>query len=77
MDFTLQRGKRYRSTLTLGFIERLLDNEVIAEKFREAGFTDVKVTGHGEIRHAEGVWNSDDARPTYPPQISDISEVAA
>jgi hypothetical protein len=77
MDFTLQRGKRYRSTLTLGFIERLLDNEVIAEKFREAGFTDVEVTGHGEIRHAEGVWNSDDTRPTYPPQISDISEVAA
>jgi hypothetical protein len=77
MDFTLHRGKRYRSTLTLGFIENLFDNDVIAGKFREAGFIDVKVTGHGDIRHAEGVWNGDDVKPTYPPQISDISEVTA
>lgn len=77
MNFTLQRGKRYRSTITLGFIERLFDNDVIAAKFREAGFTDVTVTGQGEIRHAEGVWSGDDIRPTYPPQISDITEVAA
>ena len=32
---------------------------------------------HGDIRHAEGVWNGDDVKPTYPPQISDISEVTA
>ncbi len=66
MDFTLQKGKRYRSTITLGFIERLFDNDMIAEKFRAAGFTDVKVTGHGDIRHAEGIWSGDDIRPTYP-----------
>ena len=77
MNFTLQRGKRYKSTITLGFVERIASNDIIADKFRAAGFTDVRVTGHGDIRHAEGVWNADDVRPTFPPQISDLSEVVA
>jgi hypothetical protein len=75
MDFMLQRGRRYRTLITLGFVERLASNEVIAEKFRDAGFTDVKVSGEGGTRHAEGVWNADDMRASYPPQISDVSEV--
>lgn len=77
MIFTLERGKRYRTTITLGFIERLASNETIAEKFRAAGFTDVVVKGEGGTRYAEGVWSSDDIRPTYPPQISEVSEVVA
>jgi hypothetical protein len=77
MNFTLQRGKRYKSTITLGFVERIASNDIIADKFRAAGFTDVRVTGEGDIRHAEGVWNADDTRPTFPPQISDLSEVVA
>jgi hypothetical protein len=75
MNFTLERGKRYRSTITLGFVERLASNDTIAEKFRTAGFTDVTVKGEGGTRYAQGVWNSDNIRPTYPAQISDISEV--
>jgi transketolase N-terminal domain/subunit len=77
MNFTLQRGKRYKSTITLGFVERIASNDIIADKFRAAGFTDVRVTGQGDIRHAEGVWNADDIKPTFPPQISDLSEVVA
>lgn len=77
MDFTLQKGKRYKSVVTLGFVERIASNEMIAGKFQAAGFTDVKVTGEGGTRYAEGVWNQDNVRPTYPPQISDISEVVA
>ena len=77
MNFTLQRGKRYKSTITLGFVERIASNDIIADKFRAAGFTDVRVTGQGDIRHAEGVWNADDIKPTFPPQISDFSEVVA
>lgn len=75
MEFTLQKGKRYRATITLGFVERLAGNEVIAEKFMTAGFIDVRVAGKGGTRVAEGTWNADDARPTYPAQISDISIV--
>lgn len=77
MDFTLQKGKRYRSVITLGFVERIASNEMIANKFQTAGFTDVKVTGEGGTRYAEGVWNQDNTRPTYPAQISDIAEVVA
>ncbi|HEX2842738.1 hypothetical protein [Hyphomicrobium sp.] len=77
MNFTLQRGKRYKTTITLGFVERLASNDAIADKFRTAGFTDVKVTGEGGRRYAEGIWNADDMRANYPPQISDVSEVVA
>jgi hypothetical protein len=77
MEFTLQAGKRYKATVTLGFVERLASNDTIAEKFRAAGFTDVEVTGEGGTRYAEGVWNADNIRPTYPAQISDISLVVA
>lgn len=77
MDFTLQKGKRYRSVITLGFVERIASNEMIANKFQAAGFTDVKVTGEGATRYAEGVWSQDNTRPTYPAQISDIAEVVA
>jgi len=75
MEFTLKRNKRYKATITLGFVERLASNDIIAEKFRTAGFADVKVTGKGETRIAEGTWSADDATPTYPAQISDISAV--
>lgn len=77
MIFTLQRGKRYKTTITLGFVERLATNDTIADKFRAAGFTDVEVMGEGGTRYATGIWNSDDLRPTYPPQISEVTEVVA
>lgn len=77
MIFTLQRGKRYKTTITLGFVERLATNDVIADKFREAGFSDVEVKGDGGTRYATGVWNSDDFRPTFPPQISEVAEISA
>lgn len=77
MIFTLQKGKRYKTTVTLGFVERLASNDVIADKFRDAGFADVEVTGEGATRYAEGVWSKDDLRPTYPAQVNDVSEVVA
>lgn len=76
MIFTLLKGKRYKTTVTLGFVERLASNDVIADKFRDAGFADVAVTGEGMTRYAEGVWSKDDLKPTYPAQVSDVSEVA-
>ncbi|WP_072396603.1 hypothetical protein [Hyphomicrobium sp. CS1GBMeth3] len=77
MIFKLERGKRYKTTINLGFVERLASNDTIAEKFRAAGFADVIVKGEGGTRYAEGVWNADDLRASYPPQISDVSEVEA
>jgi hypothetical protein len=75
MIFTLQQGKRYKVTLNLGFVERIASNDVIADKFRTAGFADVDVHGEGSTRYAEGVWSKEDLKPTYPAQVSDVSEV--
>ena len=76
MRYTLQRGKRYKATISLGFVERLASNDVVADKFRAAGFSDVTVTGKGGTRYAVGVWSADDITPSIPPQVADISEVA-
>lgn len=75
MEFTLQKGKRYRATVNLGFVERIASNETIAEKFLAAGFTDVQVTGEGGTRYAEGNWSAADQRADYPAQISDVTVV--
>ena len=37
-EFTVHQGKRYRATLALGSVERLVDNAQIAQKFRALGF---------------------------------------
>ena len=55
-EFTVQKGKRYRATLSLNSVERLADNALIASKFRAIGFTKVRVSGAGAVRHVEGVW---------------------
>ena len=39
--YTLRKGKRYRATISLGLFQGVASNEMVADKFREAGFTDV------------------------------------
>jgi hypothetical protein len=39
--FTVQQGKRYRATISLGFFERFASNDTIAGKLRDAGFYEV------------------------------------
>jgi hypothetical protein len=41
--FTVHRGKHYRSTILLNWIERLASNEIVAQKFRDLDFSDVQV----------------------------------
>jgi hypothetical protein len=74
--FTVRRGQRYRATITLGIIEQFADNEMIAGKLAEAGFTDVQVSGTGGTRLAEALWPKDDTAAPLPSQITEISEVA-
>jgi hypothetical protein len=37
-EFTVEQGKHYRATLSLKSVEQLVDNELIARKFRALGF---------------------------------------
>ena len=52
--FTVHQGQRYQATISLGFVQRLASNDMVADKFREVGFTDVIVTGSGRTRLAMG-----------------------
>ena len=72
--FTVREGKRYKATITLGWLERFASNEMIADKLRDAGFSNVKVQGSGGERTAEGLWAKSDASAEMPSQISKVVE---
>ena len=74
--FSLVQGKRYRGTITLSGLQSWAGNETVADKFRELGFADVKVTGSGGSRIGEGKWDKPDQAVPMPEQISDVVEVA-
>ena len=73
--FTVQQGKRYRATISLGMIERLATNEMIADKMRSAGFSEVSVSGSGALRVAEAVWSRADTTGDMPSQVTEVVEV--
>jgi hypothetical protein len=75
--FTVQQGKRYRATISLGLFERFASNETIAAKLRDAGFSDVQVTGSGGTRYAEAIWPGAVATAEMPSQIASVAEVPA
>jgi hypothetical protein len=72
--FTVQQGRRYRATISLGWLERWASNETIAERLRAAGFSDVAVTGSGETRTADALWPGPDTTGEMPPQIVAVVE---
>jgi hypothetical protein len=74
-EFTVHQGKRYRATLSLGSVERLVDNAAIAQKFRALGFTGVRVTGSGGTRKVEGVWPGKDMSTSMPRQIVAVARL--
>ena len=74
-EFTVLKGQRYRATLSLGSVERLVDNDLIARKFRALGFSKVRVSGAGAIRRVEGVWPRKDTSAPLPPQIISVARL--
>jgi hypothetical protein len=73
--FTVRQGKRYRATLSLGWLEGMATNQLIAGKLEAAGFAEVSVSGSGGTRQAEAMWPNADTTAEMPPQITEISEV--
>ncbi len=74
-EFTIHQGKRYRATLSLGSVERLVDNTAIAQRFRALGFTSVRVSGSGATRRVEGVWPGKDTSTNMPSQIVAVARL--
>jgi hypothetical protein len=75
-SFTFRKDRRYRAAISLGFVEQLAGNELIADMLREAGFAEVSVTGSGRERDAEMQWPNDDGTGDLPPQITSVVELA-
>ena len=73
-SFTVRRDKRYRATIKLGGLKRLAPNDMVADKFREAGFTEVDVSGSGHERQGQGLWPHDDAAAEVPDEITAVEE---
>ena len=74
-EFTVHQGERYRAILALRSMERLVDNALIAQKFRDLGFAGVKVSGAGARRRVEGVWPGKDTSANMPPQIVAVAKL--
>jgi hypothetical protein len=74
-SFTVRQGKRYRATITLGGMERWASNDMIAGRLREAGFSEVAVSGVGSTRVAEALWAGADTTGEMPSQVTEITEV--
>jgi hypothetical protein len=75
--FTLRKGRRYRATIALNWLEQLASNEAIAEPLREAGFAEVNVSGGGATRKATALWPLEDKAAEVPPQVVEIVEIEA
>lgn len=74
--FTVERGRRYKAKINLGLLQSVASNDLVADKFRELGFTDVAVSGSGRTRYAEGVWPKENATADVPDEVSDIHVIA-
>jgi hypothetical protein len=74
-EFTVHQGKRYRAILALKSVEQLVDNALIAQKFRDLGFSGVRVSGAGATRRVEGVWPGKDTSTNMPPQIVAVAKL--
>ncbi|WP_158008088.1 hypothetical protein [Methyloceanibacter superfactus] len=48
---------------------------MVADKFREVGFTDVVVTGSGRTRLAMGSWPHAEKSANIPDEIKEIHEI--
>jgi len=73
--YTVRQGRRYRAMLTLGVLERLAGNDIIAQRLSAAGFDEVSVEGAGANRVAIALWPNADATAELPAQIKAVTEI--
>jgi hypothetical protein len=75
--YTVRKGKRYRARIRLGLFQGVASNELVADRFREVGFTDVSVSGSGRDRLGTGLWPHADATAEIPGEITSIELMEA
>jgi hypothetical protein len=75
--YTIRKGKRYQATITLGLLQSVASNDMVADRFRDAGFVEVEVTGSGRTRVGQGLWPHDDASAEVPDEVISVDEIEA
>jgi hypothetical protein len=70
--YTLRKGKRYRATISLGLFQGVASNEMIAGKFREAGFTESTSRARAACGLAPGSGRTMTRAPRSPTRVSEI-----
>ena len=75
--YTVRKGRRYRATIALGLLQSVASNDMIADRFREAGFADVEVKGSERMRSGHALWPHDDASANIPDEIASVEEIEA
>jgi hypothetical protein len=75
--YTVRKGRRYRATISLGLLQSVASNDMVADRFREAGFAEVEVTGSGRSRLGQALWPHDDASAEIPDEITSVEEIEA
>jgi len=73
--FTVENGKSYEAKIKLVGFEVMASNDQVVDKLRELGFSNLEVTGEGDIRDASGTWTGQTATVDLPEQIAKIDEV--
>jgi transketolase N-terminal domain/subunit len=74
-QFVLRKGRRYRAAISLGIIQSMATNELIASRLESFGFSDVIVRGHGGRRTVEVLWLKADHEANMPKEITYLEEV--
>jgi hypothetical protein len=75
--YIVRKGRRYQATITLGLLQSVASNDLVADRFREAGFVEVEVTGSGRTRVGQGLWPHDDASAEVPDEVISVDEIEA
>jgi hypothetical protein len=74
-QFLLRRGQRYRATISLGLLQSLATNDMIASRLKAFGFSEVVVKGQGASRAVEVLWPGADVSASMPKEIVSVEEV--
>jgi hypothetical protein len=72
---SLRRGRRYKITLKLSWVESFATNAMVAERLRSLSFSDVQVVGNGGVRIAEALWPGENIEAEVPSQVKSIAEI--
>ncbi len=74
--YTVEKGMRYKAKISLGLLQSVASNDMVAARLCEAGFTDVTVAGSGRARTAEGLWPHKNTSAEIPSEITSIKAIA-